>query len=176
MEHPADRPLSKAEAAINAFRASGSLDEAEDAWIDFLHHWVRVINKYDAHGRSTVGSAWKRLSQQLRSDERLTYLWEARNTEEHTVAAVAGRTPAIALVNPLAVEVGDGLVVGFGGEPGIDLGGGISLTFSPGSLHLVPIRNRQTYAPPTHHDGRIVEPLELMEYGFQILRRIILTT
>ena len=119
MTHPAIRPLEKSLAAINAHRVSKDLDEAEDAWLDFLHHWVRTIKKYDAHGRQTVGNKWVALSGALRSDDRLNFLWEARNSDEHTIGPVAGRTPGLALVNPLAISVGDGLVVGFGGEAGV---------------------------------------------------------
>lgn len=175
MSHPAVRPIDKAHLAINAYRASTDLDDAEDSWCDFLHHWVRAVNRYDAHGRQTVGKSWRPLRLALRSDDRLTYLWEARNTDEHSISPVAGRTPAVALVNPIAIEVGDELVVGLGGEPGIDLGAGLSLTFSPGNLHLVPIHDRsgKVYSPPIH-DGWMMNPQALMEYGLAFLNKVIL--
>jgi hypothetical protein len=170
--HPVSRPLAKAEAALNAFRASSDLDAAEDAWCDFLHNWVRCVNKYDAHTRKTVGPGALPLKTLLRDDERLTYLWEGRNTDEHTIEPVAGRTPAVALLNPIAFDVGDGLVVGPGGEVGITLGHGLSLTFAPGNLHLVAIRNRDVYNPPVDN-GFPMTPLRLMEYGFGFLRRAV---
>ena len=173
MNHPALRPLEKAFASINAHRVAGDLDEAEDAWLDFLHHWVRAINKYDAHGKNEVGAGWVSLKKTLRSDARLTFLWEARNSDEHSIAPVAGRTAAIALVNPLAIVVGDGLVVGFGGEAGIDLGEGISVTFSPGSLHLVSVCGRGEMYDPPIDDGWVMTPLALMEYGARVLRNVL---
>lgn len=170
--HPAERPLQKAEVAINTFRASSSLDAAEDAWIDFLHFWVRAINKYDAEGHLS-DPRWVRLSKQLRGDSCLTYLWEARNSDEHSIAPVTGRTPGVARVEFLANELGGGVVIGRSGEPGINVGDGLSIIFSPGSLHLVPIKGRQaTYDPPLL-EGQILSPLELMEHGFKVLRHII---
>lgn len=175
MSHPAERPLAKAEASINAYRASSDLDAAEDAWCDFLHYWVRAVNKYDAQGKHIYGLAWSSLKKNLRSDERLTFLWEARNTDEHSIAPVADRTPGVALVNPIAIDVGDGLVIGPGGEAGIDLGGGISLAFTPGSLRLVEVSNpfrKESYIPPLE-DSFPISPLRLMEYGLAFMRKVL---
>ena len=174
MAHPAERPFARAEASINAYRASSDLDAAEDAWRDFLHYWVRTVNKYDAHGQSLYGSAWKQLKKNLRSDDRLTFLWEARNTDEHSISAVAERTPRVALLDPISIDIGDGLASGSGGEAGIDLGG-FALVFSAGSLCLVEVQNpirRETYQPPLE-DGRPMTPLRLMEYGHAFMRTIL---
>lgn len=169
--HPAQRPLAKAEAAISAYRTSSDLDGAEDAWCDFLHHWIRAVNKYDAHGRHVVGPGWRQLKSALRSNERLTYLWEARNTEEHTIAPVAGRKPAAVFVNPIAIDIGDGLVIGLDGEVGVGLGNGVGLTFAPESLHLVEIRGKrggEIYSVPQEHRADL-SPLDLMLYGYDFL-------
>jgi hypothetical protein len=174
MAHPAKRSLASAHEAISAYRVSGDLDAAEDAWCDFLHHWVRAINKYDAYGKATFGSAWHPMKGALRRDERLTYLWEARNTDEHSIKPVAGRTPGVALVNPIAVDLDDGLVVGAEGEVGVLLAPGLGLTFSPGNLHTVAIHDRKGRAyPPPIDGGWPVTPLALMEYGLEFLRRAV---
>lgn len=174
MAHPATRQIGKAELALNAYRSSGSLDEAEDAWCEFLHHFVRAVNKYDAYGRASNGRAWTRMSVALRADACLCYLWEARNSDEHTVKEVAGRTPGVAFVNPIAIEVGDGLVLDAAGSVGISLGPGVGLTFIPGNLHTVAIRGRDgsEYSRPLEN-GFPMTPLAIMERGVAFLKSAI---
>ena len=174
MAHPATRQISKAEQAANAFRSSSDLDGAEDAWCEFLHHFVRAVNKYDAHGRAANGKAWTRMSIALRSDDRLLYLWEARNVDEHTISEVAGRAPGVALVGPAAIDVGGGLYISPEGAVGISLDAGLGLTFAPGNLHTVALRGRDgfEYQRPIEN-GFPMTPLALMEHGLAFLRKAI---
>lgn len=173
MQHPSDRPFRNAEAALAAMRAAADLDAAEDAWVDFLHYWVRAINKYDAQGESDRGDAWVKLSFTLRSDPQLMFLWQARNTDEHTIGAVAGRKPKQTKWVP-AVEISDGLVLPLGGTPTIDFGLPLGMIFVAAHLHLVSVRNKQgIFDPPLGGDGQPAKPIDLAAYGLEVLRNVL---
>lgn len=158
------RSIDKAAAALNAMRSSGSLDEAEDAWIEFLHHANRAVNKLKA-------SSLPDILKLVWADDRMTYIREARNTDEHTIEPLTVRSRPPAKVYPaIDIGLGDGLAMAMvgGGEAqvAVGLGNGFALAFSVESLHLLPVTTLNgTVLMPPSDDSYPMTPSALADYG-----------
>lgn len=173
-KHSADR----ARQAYDALAAAESYPAAKAAWEDFLIHWRRGLNRCDALG-SRSDARYVRSINRVRPDAALTYLWAARNADEHGLASVA-------TVQEAAISIG-----GFGGyEPGerTDESGEVIYTFTPTSddpppflafwpehLRLEPIVERARPVPvPPGYDydvGEVFPAVALARHGLEFLTR-----
>ncbi len=173
-KHSADRALQ----AYDALAAAESYPAAKAAWEDFLIHWRRGLNRCDALGSRSDGH-YVRSTNRVRPDAALSYLWAARNADEHGLASVATMQAA-------AISIG-----GFGGyEPGVITGesGEVIYTFTPTSddpppflaflpehLRLEPIVERTRTVPvPLGYDydvGEVFPAVALARYGLEFLMR-----
>ena len=64
---------------------AGTLDEADDAWGEFLTHANRVYTKLRAacHGQGVDWMWWKKQINERRDDPLLCYIHHARNCDTH---------------------------------------------------------------------------------------------
>jgi len=170
--HSADR----ARQAFAVLAAADSYPAAKAAWEDFLIHWRRGLNRCDALGGRSDAFYVQSINR-VRPDAALTYLWAARNADEHGLASVATMQEA-------AISIG-----GFGGyEPGVRTGesGDVIYTFTPTSddpppflaflpehLRLEPIVERTRTVPvPAGYDyevGEVFPAVALARYGLEFL-------
>ncbi|WP_137721983.1 hypothetical protein [Brevundimonas sp. SGAir0440] len=173
-KHSADRALQ----AYDALAAAESYPAAKAAWEDFLIHWRRGLNRCDALG-SRSDAHYVRSINRVKTDAAVTYLWAARNADEHGLASVA-------TVQEAAISIG-----GFGGyEPGVRTGesGEVIYTFTPTTddpppflaflpehLRLEPIVERARIIPvPPGYDyevGEVFPAVALARHGLEFLTR-----
>ncbi len=103
----ARREMTRATRAIRRLTHADSLEDAEDAWVDFLNHANRIYLKLRAacHGQGVDWMWWKKKMDERRDDALLCYVHHARNTDTHrldqTAASVGGQ--AQFLLKPLPV-------------------------------------------------------------------------
>lgn len=86
---PADHSAQRALEAYNALAEADAFATARVAWEDFLTHWRRGLNRCDVEGSRLQGRSYVRSYERVKADPALTYLWAARNAEEHGVDKIA---------------------------------------------------------------------------------------
>lgn len=89
MPTPAEQSAERALSAYNALAAAETFAVARVAWEDFLTHWRRGLNRCDSAGRRSSRHTYVSARVRVEADPALTYLWAARNAEEHGVAEIA---------------------------------------------------------------------------------------
>jgi hypothetical protein len=110
MPTPAEQSAQRALDAYNALAAAEHFAEAREAWEDFLTHWRRGLNRCDVMGKRGRPTVYVPNRVRVKADPALSYLWAARNAEEHGIAEIATiqeRAIAIGAFGGYLEEVGD---------------------------------------------------------------------
>jgi hypothetical protein len=148
-------------------RISPSLQAFEEHWKDLLHHiervWTKSLHKYDAH------QGWRALRvkyESLRNDDPLlSYVKNARDTDEHTVNEIVQHEPGGIGINAAEgnslyierMEIGRGKI-------SIKSPQRIRVDFIPGKTKLLPVVKRdRNYDVPTTHLGDVLDPTNVIE-------------
>lgn len=92
--------VQKVKTALAQMEAAQNFDTFEAAWTDFLQAANTVYTKLEEGSHSDGKSkAWYgRMKHERRKDELLNYLHHARNSDEHTIAAVTARESGAILI------------------------------------------------------------------------------
>jgi hypothetical protein len=87
--------LARANKAIEAFSAATKIEEAEEAWTDFLLAAATIYSKLEqgAKGNPKSQTWFGNKKKERKSDPLLRYLHFARNSNEHGIERVAETTP-----------------------------------------------------------------------------------
>jgi hypothetical protein len=181
LEHVRKR-LEKATAAVSALENSTSLDEAEEAWSDFLATASTIYSKLEQGSKTSGPSAgwFGRKKKERKDDELLSYLHHARNSDEHGIADITRRKPGgwgIAGGGKYRIDgvIGpqtDLRVTHLGGEPP-------RLIVDRPSIQLIPVTDNRygdTFSPPTRHMGTAladISPLAIAKLGHTYLKRLL---
>lgn len=170
MQH-SDKPFKELNLAadlLEEMSRAQNLDQMEALWKRFLHHLDRVWNKAEAHySSSPKWDNWRgKYISQRRKDPLLSYLINARNVDEHSIAEIAQQLPGMFMINPpqfggtlkidrLTIE--NGIIEEFRSSTGA------KIYFEPSQLRLLPVTNHgRTYNPPTMHQGRPINPNDVL--------------
>ena len=143
-----------------------STHEFENHWKRFLSELRRVWNKTDAtFGETTGWRSWQDdYHKVVKGDELLWYLWEARNTDEHTVQDIAKKKEGF--LGLRAGPTGSAHIQELKIENGvlkIDGDGSVEVTFRPANVHLLPVNARKgTVDVPRMHKGESINPDEIL--------------
>jgi hypothetical protein len=88
--------LAKAEKALGALKAATKIEEAEEAWTDFLLAAATIYSKLQQGSKgNTKSQLWFTGKKRERKDDPLLrYLHFARNSDEHGIERVAEVTPS----------------------------------------------------------------------------------
>jgi hypothetical protein len=83
--------LVKAEKSLASLKAATKIEDAEEAWTDFLMATSRIYAKLEQGSKANGGSqGWfGRKKKERKDDELLRYLHFARNSDEHGIERVA---------------------------------------------------------------------------------------
>ncbi|MBC7751754.1 MAG: hypothetical protein H7Z73_08550 [Candidatus Saccharibacteria bacterium] len=176
---PIDKPwkqLNQASLNIDKIKAAPSMDDYELHWKDFLHNLERAWNKLTNHlHRSPKYQGWNRRGQieKLRkTDELLSYLFNARGCDEHSVADITTQVAGGIGINPAEgnvltlknLTIIDGNISFESDRP-------VRIDFFPDKVRLLPVVNRgRTYHVPSSHLGNHLktnEPVELAELAIK---------
>ena len=165
MQH-SDKPyqeLDLAKNAISEMANAKSFREFELSWKKFLHHIDRVWNKASDHFVRAPGwFGWSGTYANLRKrDELLSYLFQARNSDEHSVREIAEQKPGSLSINPAFpgadvyidyMRIDNGTVTIGPRTNGI-------VHFVPATIALLPVKARdgRVYPPPTLHLGQKID-------------------
>ncbi|QZD88643.1 hypothetical protein K3148_07105 [Qipengyuania aurantiaca] len=173
--------MEKAEKALTNLEASKALEEAEDAWSDFVSAASTIYSKLHQGSKTTGKSeAWYgRKATERKKDELLAYIHHARNSDEHSIAEIVKRAPGSIAVAGKGSYVFNGRIGGpntnftvkhVGGEPP-------RFDIRNPSIHLIPVKDRGVvYAPPSTHLGNRIEgtsPLTVASLAFAYLSDLI---
>jgi hypothetical protein len=112
------------------------LDDADEAWAEFLTHANRVYTKLRAacHGQPLDWMWWKKKMDERRDDPLLCYIHHARNCDTHRLE------PMTQHVESASVMVKDPA--------------GRDALYGPAHLRPLPVIDKcVTYYPPTKHKG-----------------------
>lgn len=101
MPTSAEQSAQRALVAYNALTVAETFADARAAWEDFLTYWRRGLNRCDVAGTRSRRKAYVPSRKRVEADPALTYLWEARNAEEHGVAEIATMLPRTLAVGAL---------------------------------------------------------------------------
>src|SRR5262249_41256727 len=87
--------VAKAEASLAAMRGAKSYAEFRAGWSDFLLAGGRVYTKLEQGAKSNNKSAawFGKQKHERRTDPLLSYIWHARNADEHGLAEITEHTP-----------------------------------------------------------------------------------
>jgi hypothetical protein len=180
MASPIEQSMLRAIAAFDALAAAESFTAARTAWEDFLTHWRRTLNRCDAEGARLARRTYAPCYARVEADPALSYLWAARNAEEHGVAEIATlQESAFALAAFGGYQEEEG-------EPGPN--GERTFTYTPLTddpppffavlpehIKLVPIRERSNVVPVprdyTYDLGETPAPVALATVGLDFLRQ-----
>lgn len=146
-----------------------SLNHIEDTWLSFLGHLERVWYKCQHHfGKSPRWNGWKgRYDKQRSSDPLLSYLTNARGSDEHTVAEITEKTPSsvgmkagpCGSVHIKSLRVSSGSIQG-------EWAGDLEIIVNPASIEPAAVVNRgKLYAVPTVHLGNPLSDSSFVTLG-----------
>lgn len=168
MQH-SDKPYEELELAKEAAAAMGeakSFREFELSWKKFLHHIDRVWNKaFDHFVKAPGWFGWSGKFMDLRKrDALLSYLFQARNSDEHSVREIAEQRPGSLSINPATpggavyidhLSINNGVVTIGPGTVGV-------IHFEPARIALLPVKAKdgRIYPPPTMHLGQKIDHLD----------------
>lgn len=133
----ATRELKRAARAARHISTAENLDEAEDAWEDFLTHANRFYLKMRGacHGQGIDWKWWKSRMDERRDDPLLAYIHHARNSDTHRLEDITERVPA----GPFVLHIQGVGTVNYSG---------------PEHLRPLPVTDRgEVYQPPITHFG-----------------------
>lgn len=197
-----NRDLRKIQKALAVITGAPDETELRDAWEQYLIFWKRCLEKMIAGAKkSPEHRPWSReISVQYGADEGATYLWEARNSEDHGVGPFApiraGYTTlgsSIAVFGDAEVEEEGNITIGRYGysESGTRrtvTRGGVAISVSGDNVDdvrsvgaravLVPIfsdKKRSTFGVPTKIGSRPIpdrSAVALAELGHLFLQDI----
>lgn len=162
---PSPKPreeLGRARAAVERMRKATSFPEFEEHWREFLRRLDRVWNKAEAHYvRHRKWHSWSGKYTTARSnDELLSYLVQARNVDEHTVAEIVTHQPgSLALgTGPSGSAHYQRLSIFKDGRVYVQATGDPKVTITPSRAKLLPVTSRgRTYQVPTSHIGGAID-------------------
>lgn len=156
------RHLQSAESYLEGMILSpNDLDKAADVWAWFLSDIEVAFNSLKKLAKGAPGGKdWiKRKEAERQEDELLRYVEEARHAHVHAAASLMAQRSGFLTIYK------DGqwlrtLDVGFGGfEPDPEIGNipGLTTTYVPPEIYLVPIANREGQVrPPANHLGKVL--------------------
>lgn len=159
--------LDKAFSRIEAMQKAQNLDDFEEHWTMYLHHLERIWQKSKAHfEKSPKWNGWQGPFLKIRKyDPLITYLRNARNVEQHTVAEITTRSEAGFSINPgpsgsvhiKRLEIRQNHIF-------LDANDDIVITFHPERVKLINVINEgKTYTPPTSHQGERIDPNNVID-------------
>lgn len=184
MATPAEQSAERAQEAFDALTKAKTFQDARAAWEDILTHWRRALNRCDAEGAPILRGTYVASKSRVMQNPALTYLWAARNAEEHglgEIAAMQERALAPAAFGGYEAEVGR---AGPRGEQIIrftPLSDDPPPFFAvlPEHIKLVAIVDRAGVVPvPKGYDydlGETPAPVALAVFGLEFLRQEIST-
>ncbi|MEA2794537.1 MAG: hypothetical protein QOI87_1917 [Bradyrhizobium sp.] len=158
----------KAAQKIAEIREAKTLREIADIWSGFLTDIQRSYTKLRIACRSGSNKGWcDDVFHTRNADELLSYVLHVRNADEHGVAKITDETQGGIGLQPKQgnfLDV-DHLEVG---PKGIVMGPGLAasarITFTPGQVLLVPVRDRGiVYDVPKRHLGEDLGSATLVE-------------
>ena len=138
-------------------------------WKKFLHRLERAWFKSESHySRSPKWHSWAgQFITQRRQDPLLSYLKNARDADEHTVAEITARVAGVAIGAPPGQSVVVDSLVIKNGQVFVDSTGPLVVEFLPARTQLLPVANRgRTYPVPTVHLGKPVNRHDVLEMAF----------
>jgi hypothetical protein len=77
--------------ALAGLEAASSFAEARRHWSDYLVYWRRTLNRIDIQGTQKDRKGWIKSDSIAKVDQALSYLWAARNEDEHGLQEIATR-------------------------------------------------------------------------------------
>lgn len=163
LKKPRNR-LRRSADAVTAMAVTRNYEEFEDIWERFLNDCnaffdlLYVATKANQRARTWYGEKQR----QRRKDPLLKYLWEARNSNEHSVADTTGHMPGSYLIGiPGPGRSSSIRISGTIGGPNENFtvtsmdGLPVHSIVQPSYAVLLPVtaRDKTIYAPPTSHLG-----------------------
>ena len=169
---PEINELTLAEQSISKMKSASNLDDYEMHWKSFLHYLDRAWNKLEVSIKS-IGASHKirnSVRQSRKKDALIQYLFQARNTDEHTieeiVLPIGGYTTITGKVGGAILR---GSIEGSGKVNSLVTVGNIAIKFHPDKLLVTAVKNKgDVYQPPREHLGIAIStliPHELAEMG-----------
>jgi hypothetical protein len=183
--------LRKAERALGQCKKAVSFADFSSNWTDFLVHTGGVLNLIQAGAEQTPqGRQWhggiKRFG---RSDELISYLHQARNSVEHSVADSLAMKPQVVTIGYKQDFVGGGILKideEFFRNPNAALDGWVDsegkplvVTNTPSGPHPLEVhdeRFKKAFYPPSEHLGKPLldrSPLSIGAHYIDYLRSLI---
>jgi hypothetical protein len=163
---------------MEAMKRATDFERFEEAWKHFLDCLEKVWKKAEREGQggSTSFESWQsNYRQQRKKDALLSYLFQARNADQHTIRDTVEKKPAELSIEPPR-----------SGRPGLisdlevwsdgtcsykHLGGRPEVIHYPARLELVQVINRGVaYPPPDDHLGiklKTRNPIDVAEAGYR---------
>jgi hypothetical protein len=170
--------LESAQRAIDAMRASESMDRFEAEWRHFLSClekvWVKVERSCEP--KKNIFQPWQGKFERLRKkDMLLRYLKQARNADNHSIQELAEINPggtSLSFINPYGgyikhMRAENGKITHYEGDPAI------IKTIHPHPVAVRVKNDGQWYNPPTSHLGKHIDtahPLELAVLGLDFYK------
>lgn len=180
----ARKRLERANAAVTELISCDKFKAFEHAWLDFLLHSKGVYTQLEQSCKVTPQSRqwFGAKKRERKSDEMLQYLFQARDSEEHTLENVTEIDPGHTIYgvekegysNHITFYTGvDGstIVKPLDGKP-------LLCETKPNTVKLLPVTGRGgvIYNPPTHHKGKPIgdtSPITLAKLCVQHLSDLI---
>ncbi|MBC7608237.1 MAG: hypothetical protein H7228_01470 [Polaromonas sp.] len=152
--------LHKARNAHAQLMNAKTVEEAEDAWSEFLSASSRIYSKLHSgsKGHKTAQPWFGRMKNERRSDELLAYVHQARNADEHGISQISVRkleglqmrgTEAGARLYGLQVQ-NNGEVIHHPSNTGIHVETLVSMTLAD----IYDDKHGDTFPVPTTHLGK----------------------
>lgn len=162
--------LDLARAFFDQMLNANDVNDLDKLWRKFLHHLDRTWNKAEGHfHKSPKWHSWAGKYVTLRrTDDLLSYLIHARNTDEHSVEDISKGEPGSIKINPASgLNSIESLELNFG-ENGellqLETTSPIEVIFTPSQIHLLPVENRnRVYPAPTLHLGKGLPSTSVIE-------------
>lgn len=159
--------LEKASAKIGEMRAANNLQEIADLWSEHLTNLQRAFTKLRMACKEGASKGWcDNVFHERSKDPLLSYVLHARNADEHGVASITAHKAGTIGIGPKtgnSLEI-DHLSIGPGGiTMGPNLAANARISFTPGEVLLVPVRDRGiVYDVPKEHLGEKLDAPTLL--------------
>jgi len=169
----------KAKAALQRLEKSQDLKETASAWSDLLMAAGSLYSKLQQAAKTTVAKAWyDRVKDERKSDTLLSYIYHARNADEHgleDITKIANRQASVRFHEPFDPKKLEGVQVTIGtdstGSPHIRVSDGAPISvehYKQPTVVLVEIkdkRNKISYPTPSTHLGKQLEDTRPLAVG-----------
>ncbi|PWY09696.1 hypothetical protein [Citrobacter koseri] len=157
---PARKEIKASQKCLKLMLASQNHDEFEQNWRDFLGHLEKAYNKLLCATKPVKDKFSSHFSKRImhrKTDQTLVYLYQARNTDQHSTEEIARLSPSHTTFSSIPgakghyIEKlhinGNGMITEYKGDP-------LVVTFHPKTTKAIKIRNYgKDYHPPTIHLG-----------------------